>query len=106
MIRNPDQLINEYNLSPRIGINKDSVPNRKILKYSWKFLAEEVHTEFKRIKGLKVEDRVWVKLWHSLCTTRWKIGTVRKLILNWMIEVDGMPRHRNGCKGTVNMKWV
>ena len=43
--------------------------------------------------AFKLGDRVWVKIQHGRCTTKYKVGCVTRITSAKNITVDGMPCH-------------
>ena len=48
-----------------------------------------------------VGDSVWVKPPEARCHTKYKLGTVTKVISEQSMEVDGMPRHVRDLRSAV-----
>ena len=83
-----------YNCSPKYGQDETSVPQRSVMRYTWRLpvmdpekQAEEPHAT------VTVGEEVWVKPPDAKCTSQWNRGRVTKVTSANNIEVDHMPRH-------------
>lgn len=82
-----------YNVTPRSGIDENTVPSRKMFKYSWR-VPYDVNCEVEEKSGaFSLGDEVWVKPAVPSCTKRWSLGRVTEIQSKHVICVDGMPRH-------------
>ena len=90
----PIQAVFYYNVSPRVAIDEDSVPQLAVNGYKWRLPFQDPQL-IKRGTSDKYEigDNVWVKPGQTRCTTKWNRGKVTAINSTNNISVDGMPRH-------------
>lgn len=84
-----------YNVTPRSGVDENSVPSRKLFKYPWRVpydVNQQVVDESKNC-AFSVGDRVWVKPGVPSCTKQWASGRVTAVQSKQVVCIDGMPRH-------------
>ena len=90
----PLHMVFWYNLAPREGQEKSSVPSSALYTYSWRHPAVYVDVlSDEKSESLQVGDTVWVKPPSAKCTSRWKKGRVTGSTSRNNVTVDGMPRH-------------
>lgn len=90
----PIEAVFWYNLAPKKGIDKNTVPSKAIYTYDWRHPDVVVPIEkFEENLKVKVGEEVWVKPPNIRCTSRWQRGRVTKINSNNNVEINGMPRH-------------
>ena len=93
----PIEAVFWYNVSPRSGQDRKTVPQLAVFAYEWRQPWEQVEKYPEDDSGgsskLQVGDEVWVKPPLAKCTSKWPKGTVTAVNSPCNIEVDGIPRH-------------
>lgn len=90
----PQEAVYWYNMSPRSGIDPNSVPQRAIYQYKWRQLQDEPEEDVNvESANVVIDDEVWVKPPDVRCTSKWKRGRVTGITSKNNVEVDGTPRH-------------
>ena len=89
----PIQAVFWYNLTPRSGLDENSVPQRSVFRYEWRHPVSV--PEFVDVDSapVKLGDEVWVKPPNARCTTKWRKGDITNINSSNNVSVDGMPRH-------------
>ena len=86
-----------YNVTPRHGVDENSVPCRKLFVYPWRVPYDNdsarVKEDISKTGLFAVGDEVWVKPAVPSCTKRWSLGRVTAVESKHVVCVDGMPRH-------------
>jgi len=84
-----------YNVTPRQDGKEQSVPSRRLYRYSWRVPYDvHVQTELHDVSDhFMVGDEVWVKPAVPSCTKQWALGKVTRVVSQHVVAVDGMPRH-------------
>ena len=81
-----------YNVAPK----DDTAPANKLYKYEVRLLGIDrvLHSEPGAIDSpYDVGDAVWVKPSENRCHTKYRLGTVTRVVSEQTMEVDGMSRH-------------
>ena len=82
-----------YNVAPKDDIDSATVPANKLYNYEVRLLGIDrvLRSEPGAIDSpYDVGDAVWVKPSVSRCHTKYKLGTVTKVVSEQTMEVDGM----------------
>ena len=90
----PLQMVFWYNLAPKDGQDKQSVPCNMLHTYIWRHPA--IRPEFVNDNArpqVQEGDTVWVKPPGARCTSRWQTGRVTGVTSTNNVDVDGVPRH-------------
>ena len=82
-----------YNMAPKVGTDSSTVPSSMVHSYKWRHPMRQNEVRASDGGGWCVGDRVLVKPKDALCTSRWRIGRVSKVVSTNNVEVDGVPRH-------------
>ena len=87
-----------YNVAPNDDVYSATAPANKLYNYEIRVLGIDrvLHSE----PG-DVGDSVWVKPPEARSHTKYKLGTVTKVISERTMEVDGMPRHVRDLRSAV-----
>jgi len=90
----PEEAVFWYNMSPRSGQTKETVPQESVFCYTWRHpRVVPVEREGGTSGSIQVGDEVWVKPPNVRCTTQWGRGTVTATQSRNNVSVDGVPRH-------------
>ena len=89
----PEEAAFWYNISPRSGQKKESVPQDQIFKYTWRQPGEVPDGQHRKCSKVAVGDEVWVKPPRARCTSHWRRGTITGINSDNNVSVDGLPRH-------------
>ena len=85
-----------YNVAPKDDIDSATAPANKLYNYKVRLLGIDrvLHSEPGAIDSpYDVGDAVWVKPSDNRCQTKYKLGTVTRVVYEQTMEVGGMPRH-------------
>ena len=85
-----------YNVAPKDDIDSATAPANKLYNYEVRLLGIDrvLHSDPGAIDSpYDVGDTVWVKPSVNRCHTKYKLGTVTRVVSEQTMEVDGMPRH-------------
>ena len=91
-------------MAPNDDVDSATAPANKLYNYEIRVLGIDrvLHSEPVAIDSpYDVGDSVWVKPPEARCHTKYKLGTVTKVISEQTIEVDGMPRHVRDLRSAV-----
>ena len=91
-----------YNVAPKDDIDSATAPAIKLYNYEVRLhgIDRVLHSEPGAIDSpYDVGDTVWVKPSVNRCHTKYKVGTVTRVVSEQTMEVDGMPctRPALGC---------
>ena len=89
----PLQMVFWYNLAPKDGQDKQSVPCNMLHTYIWRHPA--IRPEFVNDNARRqvLGDTVWMKPPGARCTSRWQMGRVTGVTSTNNVDVDGVPKH-------------
>ena len=93
-----------YNVAPKDDIDSATAPANKLYNYEVRLLGIDrvLHSEPGAIDSpYDVGDTVWVKPSMNRCHTKYKLGTVTRVVSEQTMEVDGMPRHVRDLRSAV-----
>ena len=93
-----------YNVAPNDDVDSATAPANKLYNYEIRVLGIDrvLHSEPGAIDSpYDAGDSVWVKPPEARCHTKYKLGTVTKVISEQTMEVDGMPRHVRDLRSAV-----
>ena len=93
-----------YNVAPKDDIDSATAPANKLYNYEVRLLGIDrvLHSEPGAIDSpYDVGDTVWVKPSVNRCLTKYKLGTVTRVVSEQTMEVDGMPRHVRDLRSAV-----
>ena len=93
-----------YNVAPKDDIDSATVPANKLYNYEVRLLGLDhvLHSEPGVIDSpYDVGDTAWVKPSENRCHTKYKLGTVTRVVSEQTMEVDGMPRHLRELRSAV-----
>ena len=93
-----------YNVAPNDDVDSATAPANKLYNYEIRVLGIDrvLHNETGAIDSpYDVGDSVWVKPPEARCHTKYKLGTVTKVVSEQTMEVDGMPRHVRDLRSAV-----
>ena len=85
-----------YNVAPKDDVDSAPVTANKLYNYKVRLLGIDrvLHSEPGAIDSpYDVGDAVLVKPSENRCHTKYKLGTVTRVVSEQTIEVDGIPRH-------------
>lgn len=83
-----------YNMTPRSGQDKATVPHMGLFKYEWRHPETEPRSKGEQeISTLRLGDEVWIKPPNARCTVQWRKGVVTAINSRNNVSVDGVPRH-------------
>ena len=83
-------------MAPKDDIDSATAPANKLYNYKLRLLGIDrvLHNEPGAIDSpYDVGDAVWVKPPENRCHTKYKLGTVTRVVSEKTMEVDGTPRH-------------
>ena len=93
-----------YNVAPKDDIGSGTAPANKLYNYEVRLLGIDrvLHSEPGAIDSpYDVGETVWVKPSVNRCHTKYKLGTVTRVVSEQTMEVDGMPRHVRDLRSAV-----
>ena len=93
-----------YNVARNDDVDSATAPANKLYNYEIRVLGIDrvLHSEPGAIDSpYDVGDSVWVEPPEARCHTKYKLGTVTKVISEQTMEVDGMPRHVRDLRSAV-----
>ena len=90
----PGEALFWYNMTPRSGQVRETVPQEQIFQYVWRHPSVPPPEQSQATSStVRLGEEVWVKPPGARCTTQWARGTVTARNSDSNVSVDGMPRH-------------
>ena len=83
-----------YNLTPRSGLEEDSIPQRALFRYVWRTPLDGTRDEKQITSDLRLGEEVWVRPPYARCMSKWTKGAITSINGPNNVSVNGMLHHR------------